>query len=146
MGRALRIKSITEKSSEHEIQSAYMDWVARQIPQDERYDYIFAVPNAGKRSWATGKKFVREGLRAGVLDVCIDYPVSNLDRRWIPGARIEFKAGRNKTTTEQDLWICKYIKAGYCVAVSYSWEAAAAWTRLYFAGELSAGQYEILRR
>ena len=135
------------QASEHEIQSAYFDWIEIQAQQDERYGYIYSVPNGGQRHIAVARKMVREGVRRGILDVCIDYPVSRADSRlWTPGGRIEFKSGRNKTTTDQDLWICKLLKAGYCVAISYSWEAAAAWTKVYFSGELNSNRCEIIGR
>jgi len=132
--------------SEHEEQSSYFKFVDREAQHDERYENIYAVANGGHRHKAVAAKLKREGVKRGVLDVSIDYPMSGADGRGIPGARIEFKKQGEKTSPQQDLWIVRLQRAGFVVAVAYSWEQAAAWTRAYFGGGLIAGELHILRR
>ena len=43
----------------------------------------------------------------------------------IPRSIIELKAGRGKTTDNQDLWIQKLQKQGYAALVAYGWQDAA---------------------
>lgn len=147
MARGLRVKSLRALGgSEHENQAAYFDWVALHEKSDERFKNIFAVPNGGLRDKIVAAKLKREGCKAGVLDVFVDWPVTHVGGSIIPGLRIEHKVWPNKPTPEQWEFIDRYVKAGFAVAVSYSWEASAAVTRCYFAGELDTGKLHIVGR
>lgn len=89
-------------------------------------DYLFSVPNDGKRSPFTGTQFVRRGLKRGVPDVCLPYP----SPQGYHAAFIEIKRrdGKNGLTTDQANWIHKLRKAGNYANVAYGWEDA--WQQL----------------
>lgn len=116
--------------SEHEIQSAYFEWA--------RLDAIarraFAVPNGGHRSKAVAGKLKAEGVRAGVLDVCLPKPVGESHGLWI-----EFKAGSNKPTPEQFLEIDALVGDGFTVAVAWDAGLAVEFTKQYLKGEAPPG-------
>jgi hypothetical protein len=131
--------------SEHEIQSAFFDWAQRQIRLDDRYQWIFAVPNGGERHPAVAAKLRREGVKPGCPDVLIDYPVAGPGGVWCPGARIEFKKPKGRTTEHQDHWLVHYSKTGYAVAVAFDWQLAAKFTSDYFAGRIITGRVHQLR-
>jgi hypothetical protein len=54
--------------TEHALQAA----VIRHLVEHGRKDiYFFAIPNAGRRGFQTAARMKAEGLRAGVVDLCI---------------------------------------------------------------------------
>ncbi len=89
-------------------------------PQHPELKLMYHIPNEGKRSAALGAKMKREGLKAGVPDICL--PVA---RSGCHGLYIELKAGRNKTTENQKRWLADLAEQGYMTAVCYGWEAAS---------------------
>ena len=112
--------------SEHQIQKAYFDW-ARLHPEAKR---AFAVPNGGQRNKIVAAKLKAEGVRAGVLDVCIPLPRSNCHGMWI-----EFKAGYNTLTAEQDAEAKRLASDGYFVAVAWDTMMAIEATIDYLRGD-----------
>jgi hypothetical protein len=72
--------------SEHQIQSAFIEWVRLAEKQDERLELLFAVPNGGKRNPITGYLLKKEGVKKGVPDIVL--PVKN---SIYCGLMIEFK-------------------------------------------------------
>lgn len=56
------------KRPESGIQTAIMGFLDRALPTSYR---AFAVPNGGKRNAITGAILKREGVKAGVPDICI---------------------------------------------------------------------------
>lgn len=56
------------KRPESGIQAAIMGFLDRALPASYR---AFAVPNGGKRNAITGAILKREGVKAGVPDICI---------------------------------------------------------------------------
>jgi len=113
--------------SEHSIQSAYFDW-ARLHPEARE---AFAIPNGGHRHVAVASKLRREGVRRGVLDVCLPIPVADSHGLWI-----EFKTGYNGLTAEQAEEASRLVSRGYTVAVCWDTEDAIKVTTDYLAGQL----------
>ncbi|MFN3375505.1 MAG: VRR-NUC domain-containing protein [Burkholderiaceae bacterium] len=113
--------------SEHQIQSSYFDW-ARQHPLARR---AYAIPNGGKRNLVVAMKLKAEGVRPGVLDVCLPIPCGGA-----AGLYIEFKAGRNGLTDEQATEADTLVRDGYAVAVCWDAGDAIEVTRQYLAGDL----------
>ncbi len=122
---------LTPKPLEHDIQAAYFDLVDREAARDWRYGMIYAVPNARKASISALLWYRAEGLRKGVLDVCIPIPT---DLR--PGARIEFKRPGGKLTPEQRMWADGFSKLGWAVAVHTDALEAFEWTKRYMRFEI----------
>ena len=127
------------KKSEHQEQVAYFDWVRLKANSDFRYELIFAIPNGAKYGsdiklrMIQAKKMKAEGLISGVPDIFIAYPVSLPDEGYIfPGAFIEMKVGKNKTSDNQKLMIENLRNVGYQVAISYNAEEAREFTQSYF--------------
>lgn len=118
------------KLLEHDIQAAYFDFISWEINRDSRYDAIYAVPNAGKRSVGALLYYKAEGLRSGVPDVCIPVPVKPYC-----GAYIEFKRPGEKQTQKQIEWFIKLTNLGHKCVVCYDATVAYEWTKEYFRGE-----------
>ena len=57
-----------QNAEEHELQANLIEYLRLKGRKDI---YAFAIPNAGKRSPRMGRRLKKEGMRAGVADVCI---------------------------------------------------------------------------
>lgn len=113
--------------SEHSIQAAYFDW-ARMHQRARR---AYAIPNGGHRHVAVAAKLKREGVRPGVLDICV--PIAAGDAHSL---YIEFKAGHNQPTREQAEEIAQLVEDGFAVAVCWHTEDAIKVTTDYLDGQI----------
>lgn len=84
------------------------------------------VPNGGKRDAATAIALKRQGVKAGVPDICLPAP-----RGIYHGLYIELKAGKNTTTAKQRSWLDYLRQQGYFTAVCYGWQTAAELVERY---------------
>ena len=75
-----------------------------------------ALPTKGQRSMLVGGRLKAAGLKAGVPDVFL--PVARCGKH---GLWIEMKVIGNRTTPQQDKWLCDLASEGYSVCVAYSW-------------------------
>src|SRR5262245_53141739 len=57
--------------TEHSQQVAAFEWLATTYENHPELRLVFAVPNGGLRHKATAIRLRREGVRAGVPDVCV---------------------------------------------------------------------------
>lgn len=84
--------------------------------------FMFAIPNEGKRSKVMGARMKAQGLKSGVPDICLALP-----RDGKPGLFIEMKRIKGSTTTEnQKRWIDRLKSVGYEVHVCKGAEEAKA--------------------
>ena len=88
---------------------------------------IFAIPNGGKRNKAEAVKLKREGVKAGVPDLCV--PVA---RRGYHGLFIEMKYGKNTTTEKQEEWLEVLNREGYLAKVCHGYAEAVELLKYYF--------------
>lgn len=107
---------------EHIDQSSVVTWFRFQYPQG----LIYAIPNSATRSIKQTLWLRKEGLTAGVPDLCIPMP-----RGIYHGMYIEMKAGKNKTTDAQNEWLQKLADQGYYCVVCYGSEVADAQIKRY---------------
>lgn len=74
----------------------------------------------GKRDKRTAVALKRQGVKAGVPDICL--PV---ERNGYHGLYIELKAGKNKATKSQEKWQKFLNSQGYYAVICYGWHEAA---------------------
>lgn len=74
----------------------------------------------GKRDKRTAVALKRQGVKAGVPDICL--PVA---RNGYHGLYIELKAGKNKATKSQEKWQVFLNSQGYYAVICYGWHEAA---------------------
>jgi len=124
--------------TESAIQASFIVWLNLQYP--EVAEYCFAFANGGNRPKTTyttrsgmlksfcpsGAKLKREGVKKGLPDVGIFWPVPSCH-----GLFIEFKAKRGKPSKEQEKVIQALKDKGYFVAVCYNLEEAIQVTVAY---------------
>lgn len=101
-------------------QEALFTWAAYQQSRMPELEYMHHVPNGGKRDAATAIALKRQGVKAGVPDICLPVP-----RGKYHGLYIELKAGKNTTTIKQREWLKFLQKQGYYTGVCYGWQIAS---------------------
>ena len=86
---------------------------------------MYHTPNGGKRGKAEAGRFRAMGVKAGVPDIFLPYPLRYPDRQYC-GLYIELKRQKGGTVSpEQKEWLRYLRAAGYAVEVCRGWEAAA---------------------
>lgn len=106
--------------SESQEQQALFEWASWQSGKYPELALLFHIPNEGLRNPRTGARLKREGLKAGVPDICL--PVA---RGGYHGLFIELKAGNNRPTKKQLEWLEALSRQGYITCWCTGWEAAA---------------------
>lgn len=109
-------EQIAASGSEHGQQAALFCWATTMLAKYPCLEYMYAIPNGGFRNVREAAKFKAEGVKAGVLDVCLPYP-----RRTYHGLYIEMKRPKSKgrakgrLSDEQKRWIEFLRSQNYCV-------------------------------
>lgn len=107
----------TAAGSEHAEQSRFFAYLSRINHPATRT--TFAVPNGFLRTKAMRLRAWREGVRAGVPDVCCAYPVHPH-----PGLWLEFKVGKNTASKDQRAFMDELRRLGHRVELVRSGEEA----------------------
>ena len=100
-------------------QEMLFTWAMWQQEGRPELKLLYHVPNGGKRDAKTGRALKRQGVKAGVPDLCL--PVA---RGGYHGLYIELKAGKNTTSPKQKEWINDLGQQGYYAAVCRGCEEA----------------------
>lgn len=98
--------------SEESLQIACVNWFRYQYPEPKYL--IFAVPNGGKRNIITAVKMKKQGVRAGIPDLCI----MTQGKMFF----IEMKIGKNQLTENQIEIISMINDFGFKTYVARSFE------------------------
>lgn len=109
------------KKQQHEAaeQEKLFRWAAFMEDRFPALGLLHHIPNGGSRNVLEAANLKRQGVKAGVPDVCLPVPSSGRH-----GLYIEMKYGKNKPTEKQRAWLTALKNQGYAVAVCYSWEQA----------------------
>ena len=118
-----------ERMSEHNQQVFYFAMAKLKAVSDKRWESIFAVPNAFKRTPRQGKWMKDEGLKAGVPDIMVAVPSSGYH-----GLFIELKVKGGRVSASQKGWLERLNEQGYKAVVCYGGEEALEVTEEYFNG------------
>lgn len=111
---------------EGEEQEALFRWAAYMKGLYPEIELLYHIPNGGSRNPAEAANLKRQGVKAGVPDLCL--PVA---RGRYHGLYIELKVGRNKPSDKQKKWLLALNAQGYAAAVCYGWESAAETIKKY---------------
>lgn len=101
--------------SEAEEQTALFQWAA-YIPE---LRFMYAVPNGGSRNVREAANLKRQGVKAGVPDICLPLPKGRFH-----GLYIEMKVGKNKPSDKQEKYIDYLHRVGYAAFVCYGFDEA----------------------
>ena len=113
---AAKRKPIPHEANEQEALFRWAWFMRGKYPE---LDLLYHIPNGGSRNRIEAANLKRQGVKAGVPDLCL--PVA---RGRYHGLYIEMKYGKNKPSEEQNKWLDALSKQGYAVAVCYGWESA----------------------
>ncbi len=123
-------------NEEHQIQVGLFEWIDLQKEIYPALKNAFAIPNGGSRNEIEAANLKAEGVKAGVLDVCLAYPSNGFH-----GLFIEHKTKKGKLSKDkpiyhkskyrgnkviryiregQETWFERLVEAGYCCRVSRS--------------------------
>ena len=98
--------------SEAQIQEAYFQWAALHVRKYPELEALYHVPNGSNKGKAGGAIFKRQGLKAGVPDVCLPVPTANG-----AGLYLEFKTKIGRVSDSQKEWIERLRRYGHKVEV-----------------------------
>lgn len=118
MAKANRAKN-TRNVKEHDEQVAVIEWAQSHEAQIPQLQYLYAIPNGGKRHIATAIKLKREGVKSGVPDLCLPVPFGEFHSLYI-----EMKVPGNKPTDKQEKWHSDLRAFGHRVEVCYGADEA----------------------
>ena len=135
---------LAKSGSEHGEQRAF--FAELRYWSEAVEDMTFAIPNGGSRGDTEKSRMIRgnalksEGVKKGVPDVMVAWPLFYDDGTWFAGLYVELKrdADREKDRKAgvlgkaQEPWHIKLRARGYAVAVAYNWREALAAVKLYF--------------
>lgn len=93
-------------------QEALFRWAGCLMNKYPELNMLYHIPNGGSRNKREAANLKRQGVRAGVPDLCL--PVA---RAGFHGMYIELKFGKNKPTTKQAEWLCALKEHGYLTVV-----------------------------
>lgn len=110
-------------------QEFLFQWAELARQKYEELEMLHHIPNGGKRNAREAAALKRQGVKAGVPDLCL--PVA---RKGYHGLYIELKVGNNKTSDKQNRWLEMLMKQKYFVSVCYGWRQAADVIEDYLSG------------
>lgn len=118
-------------------QEMLFTWAMWQQEGRPELKLLYHVPNGGKRDAKTGRALKRQGVKAGVPDLCL--PVA---RGGYHSLYIELKVGKNTTSQKQKEWIAALRQQGNYVSVCYGWEEAKETIENYLDGKIERKEVE----
>jgi hypothetical protein len=101
-------------ASESNEQIALMDWAKVEAKKTPALSLLYHVPNGGKRHVSVAIKLKKEGVKAGVPDLCLPVPMGCYH-----GLYIELKALDGRLTGEQGKWLDALTEQGYFATVAF---------------------------
>ncbi|WP_206458680.1 VRR-NUC domain-containing protein [Anaerovorax sp. IOR16] len=101
-------------------QSTLMEWAELSKGKFPELRLLFHIPNGGSRHLIEAANLKKQGVKAGVPDLCLPVPKGEYH-----GLYIEMKAKTNTPTKEQKEWIKELTQQGYFATVCWGWMQAA---------------------
>lgn len=115
-------------ASESAEQTCLFRWAAYEQNNCPELKLMFHIPNGGSRNKLEAANLKRQGVKAGVPDICLPVARGNYH-----GLFIEMKnaSGKNKATDKQKEWIQELNRQGYMAIVCYGWQEASEVLKKY---------------
>jgi len=127
------LKKVKKHSTyEHDEQVKLFTWARMMVEKDIEYwmlEYMFAVPNGGLRDIITASRLKAEGVKRGVPDIWLPYPIY-----YYQGLVIEMKSEKGKISKEQQDYLDFLNKHQWHAVVCYSFEEARDEIKNYLRG------------
>lgn len=110
---------MSRNKQEHYEQVELMRWVEYNINKYSELELLYAIPNGGSRNIIEATNLKKEGVKAGIPDLCL--PVS---KGVYSSLYIEMKSEKGILSESQKDVILKLHKFGNAVRVCRNWEDA----------------------
>jgi len=110
-------------------QETLFQWAALNENTYPELSLLYHIPNGGSRNKIEAANLKRQGVKAGVPDICL--PVA---RGKYHGLYIELKHGKNKLSDNQKIWLKRLQNQGYLAICCYGWEEAVKAIEKYLKG------------
>lgn len=114
------------RRSEATEQEALITWCRIFENRYPELKMIYHIPNGGSRNQLEAANLKRQGVKAGVPDLCLPVPKAGYH-----GLYIEMKYGKNKTTDKQEEWLESLRQYGYKTVVCYGADEARETIKQY---------------
>lgn len=118
------------KGPEAREQEALFAWAEYMQTKYPELKWLYHVPNGGSRNKIEAVNLKRQGVKAGVPDLCL--PVA---RKNYHGLYIEMKSAKGKVSEKQEEWIDALLKNGYLAIVCHSFTDASNLITQYLEGK-----------
>lgn len=96
-------------------------------------DYLYAIPNGGRRTKIEAARLKRMGVKAGVHDLHLPVPMVHAGEL-VPGLWVEMKSSDGTLSKEQRAWRDRMIEQGFLFMMCRSWKSAAETLSSYLGG------------
>lgn len=106
--------------TEAQEQEALFQWASYNQRKYPELELMFHIPNEGKRTGLNGWYLKRQGMKAGVPDICLPVPAHGRCALYIEMKRRD--GGR--LSDAQHGWIQALNRAGNLAIVCHGWEEA----------------------
>jgi hypothetical protein len=136
----ISLKKISQKTtvtvrahkSEAQEQADLIEWAEScvRLKIHPELKLLHAIPNGGSRDIREAKNLKRQGVKAGVPDLCLPVPKGAYH-----GLYIEMKVGRNKPSAKQKEWLAALAANGYAACVCYGAAEARRYIEKYLRSE-----------
>lgn len=94
-------------------------------PDAKVYDYLYAIPNGGKRNFREAVRLKAQGVKAGVSDLHLALPMFGKCGLWIEMKKPIVKGQKKPDVSlSQRQWLKRMEKAGYVAVVCFGWDEA----------------------
>ena len=127
---------------EDDHQKALITWAKFQRIKSGKFagqkiiDYLFAIPNGGKRNVKEAARLKAQGVKPGVSDLMLALPNGGKHGLWIEMKRPIVQGKSKPTASEAQIeWIEKMIAAGFEAKVCYGFDQAKECIQEYLALE-----------
>lgn len=118
--------------TEAQEQAALFQWAEMAKKQYPELTLMYHVPNGGSRNIIEARNLKRQGVKAGVPDICL--PVA---RGGFHGLYIELKAGKGRPSSKQLYWLKKLNEHGNMAIICWGFEQARDMVVKYLTGQLA---------
>lgn len=116
---------------EDEEQAAVIAWAGAHEHRWSELALLFHVPNGGQRGKATAARFVAQGVKPGVPDICLPVPRGRCHGLWI-----EMKRRKGSgLKPQQATWLERLNAHGYRAVVCRGADAAIVEITAYLEGK-----------
>lgn len=120
-------EQLAANGSEHSNQVALFQWSALETKNYPQLKWLYAVPNGFFASSGQKGKMKAEGLRDGVPDIMLPYPMygKSYAGLYIEMKREIYRKRKDGGLSEDQIkWLAYLNEVGYKAVICYGWEEA----------------------